>query len=935
MVGQSVRCRTFIGRHRELSALVDARKALGKSSGSFVLISGDAGIGKSRILGEFVASSHDRRARNLVNTECLQRVVRPLGPIRAAIRALLPAVELDALPKTVLRALAQLVPEDLPAQYIAEAGGITLEKDQLFEAILDFFRIVCAKRATVLTIEDIHWANDSTIDFLAYLSGRLDGMRLLVVATYRTDELDRNDALVHSLAPLFREPKVRHVRLVPLVARELHELVEATLEGLAPAPEQIVHDIEVRSEGNPFFAEELVKDWLERDFETNGLAQLPISIRATISQRVSRLTPGEQQILEYAAVLGQRFDPELLALVMKRDQPTIHAALRRGRDLNLLSDEGAGHMTCRFRHALTRQTIYEDVPTFQSRTLHAEILSVLEGLPEADERLEELAYHAWRSGNRPKAATYNERAGEAAFSMRALSEALVCFERALESTTHAIDRARLYERIGAIERLQGRYQLACDALEAALNIRLQRGEFDDAARVATSLVGQLYNMDNDKALPYAESFLETHRASLSQASIDNMLVVCARIACALYDFAGAERSLSGVPDPEQLTPNARLNYLIVQLMRHAYAGNADEWTRFAKQVDQLLPRLTPEAVVGVENALALTGIYLGTNERIEAALATSARVERDLSFRAQRLYYAAVKAAYLYQRGRLDEAVKYLEEVASATTVYTAIRVAAPIAVHVAMAVGDESLWKRIGDGLIEEAREQLDDPDAVFLLAAHAALVVRHDELALAQNDLRAALAWLKFAAPEAMFLMIHAARFLEKDELGHLAELTRVAARQAGGAASRANDALVRAIIASRMGKEQEAVALADDAATRFAALGWPLFEAQSLELAGKPELARAIYERCGATEDFKRLEPGESVDELGTLTLREREIASLVVRGHKNEEIAKRLAIGIKTVEKHMSSAFRKLGIRSRAQLVAIVAGAPHFRSQASPD
>jgi tetratricopeptide (TPR) repeat protein len=130
--------------------------------------------------------------------------------------------------------------------------------------------------------------------------------------------------------------------------------------------------------------------------------------------------------------------------------------------------------------------------------------------------------------------------------MRALPEALRCLERALESASGLEDRARLYERIGALERLQGRYKQACDAFESAVKIRLEQNQVDVATKLATNLVGQLYNMDNHLALPYAERFLRTHRKAIGQVALDHLLVVCARVACAFYDFGAAERYLSTV-----------------------------------------------------------------------------------------------------------------------------------------------------------------------------------------------------------------------------------------------------------------------------------------------------------------------------------------------------------------------------------------------------
>jgi predicted ATPase len=247
MVGQSVRCRVFVGRRKELAALDDARKSLAKSSGSFMLISGEAGIGKTRLLNEFLGLAHNRRARHFVNTECLQRAQQPLGPVRSFVRTLVPTIVLADVPRSVLRALVQVIPEELPRGVVTANADFVLEKEQLFSALLAFFRLVCAKRATLLTVEDLQWSDESTLEFLGYLAHRMEAMRLLVVATCRSDELETNERLLASMSQLFREPNVYRTMLEPLESREIRALVDGSLEGRDSLPEHIARDIELRS----------------------------------------------------------------------------------------------------------------------------------------------------------------------------------------------------------------------------------------------------------------------------------------------------------------------------------------------------------------------------------------------------------------------------------------------------------------------------------------------------------------------------------------------------------------------------------------------------------------------------------------------------------------------------------------------------------------
>jgi DNA-binding CsgD family transcriptional regulator/tetratricopeptide (TPR) repeat protein len=716
---------------------------------------------------------------------------------------------------------------------------------------------------------------------------------------------------------------LQRVMLERLPPTEIRELVEGTVAGLAAIPEAVTNDIERRSEGNPFFAEELVRSYLEYRRSGHEASQLPISIKATIVQRLVVLSPDERAILANAAILGQRFDPAVLAAVMERPLDSIAPALRRAHDLNLLADADAGRHTSRFRHALTRQAIYESVSTFERRQAHLKILSTLEALPDHERFIEELAEHASEAGDAAKTLHYNERAGDTAFGLRALPEALMFFRRALGAATTPDDRARLLDRIGAVERVQGHSEAARDVLEEALGIRLELGDVDKAALLTASVIGQRYNLGDRSALSIAERFLSEHRAGLSPVARDHLLVVCARVACAFGEIPDATRFLDTVSDPTTLATGIRQNYLIVTLMLHAFVGDLDAWRRAAADVERLLPRLRPEAVVSTEAALAMTGIFIGANEEVERALDRADRVEREWGFRGQRLYALATRSSYLFQRGRLAAALACVEEVAANQDFHPARRVGALVAAHLAVALDDDAIWLRFDPEVLREARNQPDDPDCAYIIGAHASLAVRNGARAEAEADLRTAIRSLKYAAPEAMHLIVNAARYLPLEELSTVRELVDKAAGH--GDVTNAIRALGVATIDAREGRETESVASASTAVKLFASVGWPLLEAYALELAGDRARALQLYTGCGAAGELRRLSGVADAKSLASsvLSSRETQVAELVANGLRNAEIARRLSIGKKTVEKHLASVFDKLGLRSRAQIGARLA------------
>ena len=925
MAADSIRFRHFLGRASELDALKDARKSLAKSSGSFVLISGEAGIGKTRLLSEFIERADSRRTRNLVNTECLQRAQQPLGPLRALLRTMIPSLMLSELPPNIVRTLVQLSPEQLPQAVVAAFGNIVLEKEQLFAEVLELLRIVCMKRATILTVEDIHWADGSTLDFLHYLAHRMGSMRLLIIATYRSDELIANEDFLIGLSPLLRESVVRSIVLEPLNPFHIRQLVDGALEGRTTLSQAAVADIERLSEGNPFFAEELVNDFVERATVKASPAQLPLSIRASITARLNGFTEDERNILKHAAVLGQRFDPGVLALVMSTSVDRLSPALRRAHERNLLVADGPTRMSCRFRHALTRQSIYDAIPRFETRELHARILGALEEQPE---RLEELAYHAWESGNAAKSLAYNERAATAMFAMRALPESLTCFERALESASGGADRARIFEQIGALERLQGHYARAADAFESAMALRLELGDFDAAAMAAAMVLGQRYNLGDEQALANARRFLAEFGDKAGDQARNNLLVTAARVASAIYDIRSAEHLIELVRDPSNLPVGTRHNFLIVELMRHGYFGNVREWQRTAEAVSDLLPSLTADGVVAIESALALTGIYLAQNPIVEAAIDRADRVVREIGTRGPRLYNVAVRAAYVFQRGRIGEASACIAEVATHSDVSPATWLAAPVAAHIAAATGDDSLIRALGIDNVRRARQRLDDPDCWLLVAAYAAYLFAIGAKDEARSDISHALDAITSPSNESMFVLINASLILPEREQSRIESIVARGLENTSDVAS-ACRALVAGIRASRFGKAEDAERLGRLAAHTYERLGWPLLEARAREVSGDVAGACNLYDICGATAALHRLgavSASTATNELIVrLSSRENQIVALVAAGLTNTEIARNLNIAKKTVEKHLSSVFEKLGFRSRAQVAAFVATA----------
>ncbi len=940
VIGRAVTCPVFIGRRAELEALDAARLELRKSHGSFVLVGGEAGIGKSRLVSEFVRRSGDIRSRNLAGAECIARAQVPFGPVRTLLTTLVPKIAQDELPSSVRRGLAQLVPEAV--SLAAGNASSELAKPDLFAALAAFFQLVAAKRLTVLTLEDLHWSDPSTLEFLAFLAPRIASSRLLVVATYRSDELEARAELFETVSRLVRESNVRDLRLEPLGHEELQELIDATLDASGQLADDVKRDVERRSEGNPFFAEELLKNALAwRDERT-----LPLSIRASIVERLSLLSDDDRALLTLAAALGYRFDPNVLALVADREIDAVLPTLRRAHDLNILAEDAGARtrVRYRFRHALTRQTIYDAMLGFDARRLHERILSALERLGDDDDHLEELAYHAAAAHVAVKALTFNERAGERALAVRALVEATTFFEAALAFAVREEDRARILERIGSAFQQQGQLRRGVDAFERAFEIRRKRGEFDAAAGLFTSIVGDRSNLGDGGTVHAAERFVDEYGARLSREPRDRLLALSGRLASAWYDFDATRRLLAKTSPPAELAPGARQNYYIARLNEHAAAGDARAWSAVADELFAFVSELTPYLATIALFAIGQTGTYLSENERVERAFERADAILAEGDFGGIAAFGAAAKAAYFVLRGKLDAARALTDVALSRSEVFVAQVIAARFGPYLALALGDERLAERtLQDEVVRDAREGTVIGESPLVLAARARWLFARGRAAEARADVRLALSGAHPTLPQMGLVAVEAAEILDVAELPSLDTLigpwAAVPDRGRHAAA-----ALVRAIVAGRRGERDAATLRAGEAAALYREIGWPLYEARALECAGRLEEAAGLYARCGAVADVTRFaqlrsarahEPSPVPVEaegsgLAALSAREREVALLVTDGLTNTAIGARLSLAEKTIEKYLSAIFVKLGVRSRAQIAAVVAREPQARA-----
>ncbi|HEX7135620.1 MAG TPA: AAA family ATPase [Iamia sp.] len=414
----------LVGRLAELGELRAAWAAAVAGEPGVALLGGDAGVGKSRLVAELrPAVRADGGAWLLGATPSRGSGAQPFAPLTGALRGLLRGLDDDERDRVVGPArtdLARLLPE------LGPAGGAPAVFDQvatdparLFELVIGLLDRLGRDRPVALVLEDLHWAEASTLDLVDFLARNLDGLRLLMVLTYRTDELHRTHPLRPALAELRRLPVARSTVVEPLDADEITRLATA-LAGAELQP-RLLERVVTRSSGLPFFVEELVAAGLEACDSTD----VPPGLQDVLQLRIDALPA---PVVEVVRALGPGtatgpVDDALLRHVTGLDGPTLAERVRVGiaHQVLVADDQGVD-----FRHALAREVVEADLLPVERTALHAAFASGLAARDQADHdpvTAARVAHH-WREAHEaPHALQWSVRAGEAARRAYAFTEA--------------------------------------------------------------------------------------------------------------------------------------------------------------------------------------------------------------------------------------------------------------------------------------------------------------------------------------------------------------------------------------------------------------------------------------------------------------------------------------------------------------------------------
>jgi predicted ATPase/DNA-binding CsgD family transcriptional regulator len=946
----------LVGRATELATLDEASRAAADDSPAVVIIAGEAGIGKSRLIAE-AANRANSDGWQVLSGGCLDLAEGsvPYLPLVDALHDL----PTGALPPLLARWIRGAADELLPPLSEDAARG------RVYAAYLDLLRVRSADAPLVLVVEDLHWADRGTQDLLSYLVRALAvpavRTRILILLTYRSDEFPRGSSVRRWLGELARRPSVSRVDVAPLDQAE----VSQQLAALGTFDARASQEIFLRSEGNPFYVEELASLWAA------GQTRVPEVVRDAAEVRAASLATDDLNVVRLLAALARPARFELIQLLSGRPPPELLTTLRRAVDAGLLTvdSETAAY---RFRHSLLAEAVTSDFLPGERAAVHHVIARALVDEPALSTGPGELGYHQEAAGEVDAALVSYVAAAEAATRVYAFGDAAECLERALELWSRVADpawrtgttRTDLLSRAAEFTSLVGEFDRATALARATLS------EPDVAARAERQAETwrriawyRLLASDGPGAFAAYESAaaaLEAQPRAIGQAR----LAAEGAVARAVWGrtaeaSAQAQRAITLADAEGDL--GARGLALNARGLVQSLAGDTEQAVSDLQQaLDLARGHGTQDDVGRATSNIADTLLRAG---RYEQALATCEAGINEATAQGLALSHATIcritAADVLFALGRWPEAISHVEAVRTLTEVGEAGRAAKAILARIAVARGDHGLARRVLSEVPRHGRGR-DEPQlvapawlAVAELCAWSDLYEEGRTAVDAGLELVAGMdAWLaaqlcavgiRIEADRCYSAHRRRARSEEATSRQHARELWATAEAidvQNGPIGAWLAQAHAEFGRGTDRGTDPAQSEEWTSVRNRWRELGHPYHEAYANVRLAEAQLAAgdrreaaaalgrsaSVAEELGATPlaalaaDVRLrggLDSTSGADEDG-LTPREREVLDWVRKGASNRDIAEALFISPKTVSVHVSALLRKFGVAGRGDL-----------------
>ncbi|HEY6409312.1 MAG TPA: AAA family ATPase, partial [Ktedonobacteraceae bacterium] len=957
--------------------------------GQTVLVSGEAGIGKSRLVEEAKARVGQGQIWLLQGNCFEQDRSLPFAPLLDLLRTFLltHAPEdhgqyLAPSASELIKILPELVPW-LPDVVPTPALDPEQEKRRLFHALANLFTSLVAHRPVLLILEDLHWSDDTTIGFLLFLTRRLRSHPILLLLTYRSDEV--HPTLSHFLSALDREHLTVEFALATLTLDEVHAMLRAIFQMQRPVRREFLETLYRLTEGNPFFVEEVLKSLLAAGdiFFADGMwdrkplkdLQIPRSVHDAVQQRARLLSKEARETLALAAVVGRHFDFSLLQALTQYPESELVQVIETLIAAQLIVEISAEQFA--FRHALTRQAVYADLLVRKRRGYHLTIAQTLEQLyaQHLETHLAELAYHFYEAEAWTQALDYARLAGEKAQTLDAPQAALEHFTHAIDAAAHLsqVNPTPFYRARGQAHELLGNFEAARGDFEqaraSARTLQDGQAEWQSVMDLGLLWAGRDYARAGAYfrlALAVAQSLADPKLHASSLNRLGNWLVNTGHIAQGVTAHHEALTVFQSQGDTRGMAET--LDLLGMANGQHADIPNAVRSYREAIACWRTLGERR-----GLSSSLAACGMWASncTSEPYFSVLATLEDCQRDVEeglhlaqqtgWSAGQSYAELCLGLVLASFGKLGPALSHG---------HSALRIATEIE-HQQWIIG--AYWS-LGETYVslldpDEALQQVEAGLALANVLGSAIWIGQlTTTLALAcmlNGELTRAEAALQRVLPaEEVPRSMHERRVAWAScELALAQHKPKVALRMAEGLiASTPGENTGQPIPAllkvqgealSALGQGEEAISALEEAKRGAQERGaqsllWHIhrvlghvYTLHKQKQLAERELAaaRAVIEGLAASLDDakqrsrfldaalatlpkeKPLLPRQVAKQaFDGLSEREREVAILITHGRSSREIAETLVISQRTVETHVGNIFSKLGFSTRTQIAA---------------
>ena len=530
----------IVGRNDELTQLHKTLTEVQAGAGNCVLISGEAGIGKSRLMREIKLQSGKMGFTTLTGRCFEQDVSLPYAPLIDMLRSFFvkdPALKLSGFPETLAEEIVKFLPEIKINLKSGKPGGLSNpeeEKRKLFATLANFILVGSEKKPVMITIEDIHWSDASSLEFLLFLARRIALYPVMLLLSYRPDE--SNDILNDLLSSLDREPVVQNIKLRPFSLSEVEQMLKVIISQKDPLSAEFLTVIYHLTDGNPFFTEEIFTSLISSGdiyhtkdgWRRKNLSQIniPENVQRLIEWRIKPLNQPAIHLLELAAISGRSFDLTVLKSLTGKSDFELLDLIKELVKTHLVVEENADQFA--FRHALTREALYGRLLGKERQILHGEMAVAIENIysDNLELHVEALTYHYFEAANWKKAYEYGQRAGQKAIRKNAPHAAIDHLTRAIsagEKIKASSGLITLYRMRGMAYDTLGIFEKARQDFESALAAAKTNHNQHDLWQSYLDLSALWASRDYKMTGRYCQKALDLARSMNDQAAISHSL----------------------------------------------------------------------------------------------------------------------------------------------------------------------------------------------------------------------------------------------------------------------------------------------------------------------------------------------------------------------------------------------------------------------------